>query len=157
MLTVCLCLRPWLDRYTIIVASTVYSFLRILEDHHAPHLATLRQKEVSLVVTLLREKFQVSGVATSRESAYYGYVRVYQCFRFDFYFNIEHVLIVCVCVLQECLVIGRDLVRLLQNVARIPEIEAFWKDLLHNPSSLAPNFQGEWCGGWDTALYDYQQ
>jgi len=38
--------------------------------------------------------------------------------------------------------VGRDLVRLLQNVARIPEIEAFWRDLLHNPASLAPGFAG---------------
>ncbi|KAF2364795.1 Integrator complex subunit 3 [Trinorchestia longiramus] len=92
--------RSWLDRYSIIIASTVYSFLRILEDHQAPHFAALRQKEVALVIALLREKF------------------------------------------QDCLVIGRDLVRLLQNVAKIPEIEAFWRDLLHNPGSLAPNFLG---------------
>lgn len=38
----------------------------------------------------------------------------------------------------DCLVIGRDLIRLLQNVSRIPEFEALWKDLLHNPQSLSP-------------------
>lgn len=38
--------------------------------------------------------------------------------------------------------IGRDLVRLLQQVSRIPEFERFWKDLLTNPASLAPNFTG---------------
>ena len=38
--------------------------------------------------------------------------------------------------------IGRDLARVLQNIARIPEIEAVWKDLLHNPKALAPNFGG---------------
>ncbi|XP_018019760.1 integrator complex subunit 3 [Hyalella azteca] len=92
--------RTWLERYSVIIASTVYSFLRILEDHQAPNFAALRQKEVSLVITLLREKF------------------------------------------QDCLVIGRDLVRLLQNVAKIPEIEALWRDLLHNPGCLAPNFPG---------------
>ena len=42
----------------------------------------------------------------------------------------------------DCFVIGRDLVRLLQNVSRIPEIELFWKDILQNPTSLAPNFTG---------------
>lgn len=39
----------------------------------------------------------------------------------------------------DCLVIGRDLIRLLQNVSRIPEFELLWKDLLHNPQSLSPN------------------
>ncbi|XP_050547066.1 integrator complex subunit 3-like [Daktulosphaira vitifoliae] len=37
----------------------------------------------------------------------------------------------------DCLVIGRDLVRLLQNVSKIPEFEALWKDLLYNPHSLS--------------------
>lgn len=44
---------------------------------------------------------------------------------------------------MECLIIGRDLVRLLQNVARIPEIELVWKDLLHNPQVLSPQFTGK--------------
>ncbi|KAE8282598.1 Integrator complex subunit 3 [Larimichthys crocea] len=43
---------------------------------------------------------------------------------------------------MECLLIGRDLVRLLQNVARIPEMELVWKDLLHNPQVLSPQFTG---------------
>lgn len=42
----------------------------------------------------------------------------------------------------ECLMIGRDLVRLLQNVARIPEMELLWRDLLHNPQVLSPQFTG---------------
>ncbi|XP_050442209.1 integrator complex subunit 3 isoform X1 [Adelges cooleyi] len=37
----------------------------------------------------------------------------------------------------DCLVIGRDLIRLLQNVSKIPEFEALWKDLLYNPYSLS--------------------
>lgn len=44
---------------------------------------------------------------------------------------------------MECLIIGRDLVRLLQNVARIPEMELVWKDLLHNPQVLSPQFTGK--------------
>lgn len=44
---------------------------------------------------------------------------------------------------MECLIIGRDLVRLLQNVARIPEMELIWKDLLHNPQVLSPQFTGD--------------
>lgn len=43
---------------------------------------------------------------------------------------------------MECLIIGRDLVRLLQNVARIPEMELIWKDLLHSPQVLSPQFTG---------------
>ncbi|NXH00863.1 INT3 protein, partial [Loxia leucoptera] len=52
----------------------------------------------------------------------------------------------CVCLLRErfmdCFMIGRDLVRLLQNVARIPEFEQLWKDILHNPQVLSPQFTG---------------
>ncbi|KAG7256457.1 hypothetical protein CRUP_017232, partial [Coryphaenoides rupestris] len=52
----------------------------------------------------------------------------------------------CISMLRErfmdCAVIGRDLVRLLQNVARIPEMELLWKDLLHNPVALSPQFTG---------------
>lgn len=44
---------------------------------------------------------------------------------------------------MECLIMGRDLVRLLQNVARIPEMELIWKDLLHNPQVLSPQFTGD--------------
>lgn len=43
---------------------------------------------------------------------------------------------------MECLMVGRDLVRLLQNVARIPEMELLWRDLLHNPTVLSPQFTG---------------
>ncbi|KAM9294593.1 LOW QUALITY PROTEIN: integrator complex subunit 3 [Gastrophryne carolinensis] len=43
---------------------------------------------------------------------------------------------------MDCLMIGRDLVRLLQNVARIPEFDSLWKDMLHNPSALSPQFTG---------------
>ncbi|KAG8247548.1 Integrator complex subunit 3 [Homalodisca vitripennis] len=43
---------------------------------------------------------------------------------------------------SDCMVIGRDLVRLLQNVARIPEIELLWRDILNNPKSLCPSFTG---------------
>uniref|UniRef100_A0ACB8G6M6 Uncharacterized protein n=1 Tax=Sphaerodactylus townsendi TaxID=933632 RepID=A0ACB8G6M6_9SAUR len=41
---------------------------------------------------------------------------------------------------MDCAVIGRDLVRLLQNVARIPEFEQLWKDIIHNPQALSPQF-----------------
>lgn len=52
----------------------------------------------------------------------------------------------CVSLLREkwtdCAVIGRDLIRLLQYVARIPEVETLWKDILSNPTSISPHFTG---------------
>lgn len=38
--------------------------------------------------------------------------------------------------------LGRDFVRLLQNVARIPEFQQLWKDILMNPKVLGPTFTG---------------
>ncbi|KAG9142069.1 hypothetical protein Leryth_026871 [Lithospermum erythrorhizon] len=35
-----------------------------------------------------------------------------------------------------CLKIGRDLVRLLQDLVHIPEFRAIWKDLVLNPSEF---------------------
>lgn len=92
--------RAWLDKYPFLIASIVYTYLRLIEDHSAPHLLLLRQKEVTLTVNLLREK------------------------------------------MNDCLVIGRDLIRLLQNVARIPEFDLLWKDLLLNPKVICNNFTG---------------
>lgn len=83
------------------LSSSVYTFLRLIEDHGSPALMPLRQREVNFVVSLLRERF------------------------------------------TDCMSIGRDLIRVLQAVARIPEIEQLWKDILVNPRSLAPNFTGE--------------
>ncbi|CAG4944150.1 unnamed protein product [Parnassius apollo] len=40
----------------------------------------------------------------------------------------------------DVLTLGRDLVRLLQNVARIPEFNQLWQEILVNPRSLCPNF-----------------
>ncbi|KAF0295626.1 Integrator complex subunit 3 [Amphibalanus amphitrite] len=92
--------RAWLEKHSFLVASAVYSYLRIMEDHFAPQFQALRQKETTFVVQLLRERF------------------------------------------ADCMIIGRDLVRLLQHVARIPEVEAVWRDLLHNPTVLLPQFGG---------------
>ncbi|XP_004714684.1 integrator complex subunit 3 isoform X1 [Echinops telfairi] len=93
--------REWVLKSSILIAMTVYTYLRLIVDHHgtAP-LQALRQKEVDFCVSLLRERF------------------------------------------MECLMIGRDLVRLLQNVARIPEFELLWKDIIHNPQALSPQFTG---------------
>ena len=92
--------RQWLDKFPYLVASVVYTYLRLIEDHFHPSFEKLRDREVKFVVSLLRERF------------------------------------------TEVITIGRDLARVLQNIARIPEIEAVWKDLLHNPKALAPSFGG---------------
>lgn len=43
---------------------------------------------------------------------------------------------------QDIIPLGRDFVRLLQNVARIPEFQQLWKDILTNPKCLYPSFTG---------------
>lgn len=48
--------RPWLDKFPFLIASIVYTYLRLIEDHTAPHLGPLRQKEVSFMVSLIRER-----------------------------------------------------------------------------------------------------
>ena len=40
----------------------------------------------------------------------------------------------------ECMVIGRDLVRYLQGVARVPAVATLWNDLWSKPSSFSPSF-----------------
>ncbi|XP_033123892.1 integrator complex subunit 3-like [Anneissia japonica] len=42
---------------------------------------------------------------------------------------------------SDCCRIGRDLLRLLQNVARIPEFEKLWTEILHSPQTLSSNPQ----------------
>lgn len=92
--------RGWLDKNPVLVATIVYTYLRLIVDHFSPQLRDLRQKEVDFVISLLRERF------------------------------------------QDCMMIGRDLVRLLQNVARIPEFDALWREIHANPAALCPTFTG---------------
>ncbi|XP_025077829.1 integrator complex subunit 3-like [Pomacea canaliculata] len=92
--------RPWLDKVPQLLATVVYTYLRIIVDHGSSAFLMLRQREVELCVSLLREKW------------------------------------------AECMQIGRDLLRLLQNVARIPEFEKLWRDIFLNPTALCPNFAG---------------
>ncbi|KAF6738193.1 Integrator complex subunit 3 [Oryzias melastigma] len=92
--------KEWVLKSGMLIAMSVYTYLRLIVDHGTPNLLPLRQKEVDFCISMLREKF------------------------------------------MECLIIGRDLVRLLQNVARIQEMELLWRDLLHNPQVLSPQFTG---------------
>ena len=38
--------------------------------------------------------------------------------------------------------IGRDFIRLLQGVSKIPEFTEIWRDILYNPQNLSPTFSG---------------
>lgn len=94
--------RPWLEKNSFLIGAVVYSFVRLIEDHHSIGLANLRNKEVKFIIPLIRDRF------------------------------------------NEVVQLGRDFVRLLQNVARIPEFDQLWKDILTNPKSLSPQFTGIW-------------
>lgn len=114
----------------MLIAMSVYTYLRLIVDHGAPTLLPLRQKEVDFCISMLREKVMeegrnVGGRGGGRATCFHPAhgTRLLQ--------------------FMECLIIGRDLVRLLQNVARIPEMELVWRDLLHSPQVLSPQFTGE--------------
>ena len=92
--------RPWLEKFSFLVASVVYTYTRLIEDHFQPQLEKLRDKEVRFVVSLVRDRF------------------------------------------SDVMGIGRDFVRVLQNVARVPEIEAVWRDLAVNPRTLCSTLTG---------------
>ncbi len=92
--------RNWLEKFPQLLSVVLYSYLRLIVDHTAGAYKTLRQKEVTFCVSILREHF------------------------------------------VDCMPIGRDLVRLLQNISKIPEIKSLWKDMLHKPQSLNSQFTG---------------
>ncbi|KAJ2650250.1 Integrator complex subunit 3 [Coemansia sp. RSA 1250] len=43
---------------------------------------------------------------------------------------------------SECSMVGRDLVRMLQDIARIPVVTDLWTDILKQPQSISPRFTG---------------
>ncbi|KAI8802044.1 protein-domain-containing protein [Cladochytrium replicatum] len=43
---------------------------------------------------------------------------------------------------SDCMDIGRDFVRILQEIANIPEITSIWRDLMASPKRLSPRLQG---------------
>lgn len=83
---------------TELIPYAVYTYTRIISDHSAPRLASLKEKEVRFCVEVIREKF------------------------------------------IECRVIGRDFVRLLQDLTKIPLFSDLWKDILQRPQSLSSHF-----------------
>lgn len=42
--------KSWLEKFPVLIASVVYTYLRLIEDHGAPALAALRQKEVTFMI-----------------------------------------------------------------------------------------------------------
>ncbi|CAG9800537.1 unnamed protein product [Chironomus riparius] len=92
--------RPRFDKFPNSVGLVTYSYVRLIEDHGALHLQTLRNKEVKFIISLIRERF------------------------------------------QDIIPLGRDFIRLLQNVARIPEFNKLWNEILTNPKNLSPSFTG---------------
>lgn len=52
-----LCLsREWVLKSGMLIAMSVYTYLRLIVDHGAPNLLPLRQKEVDFCISMLREK-----------------------------------------------------------------------------------------------------
>lgn len=48
--------RAWVEKFSVLVATIVYTYLRLIVDHIGQKYAALRQREVDFVVSLLREK-----------------------------------------------------------------------------------------------------
>lgn len=54
--------REWVLKSSILIAMAVYTYLRLIVDHHGtPQLLALRQKEVDFCITLLRERVRNVG------------------------------------------------------------------------------------------------
>lgn len=45
----------------MLIAMSVYTYLRLIVDHGAPNLLPLRQKEVDFCISMLREKVRMAG------------------------------------------------------------------------------------------------
>lgn len=49
--------REWVLKSSHLIAMAVYTYLRLIVDHHGtPQLQALRQKEVDFCISLLRER-----------------------------------------------------------------------------------------------------
>lgn len=48
--------REWVLKSGMLIAMSVYTYLRLIVDHGAPNLLSLRQKEVDFCTNMLREK-----------------------------------------------------------------------------------------------------
>ena len=48
--------RIWLEKFPHLMATAVYTYLRVIVDHGNKQLSALRQREVDFCVSTLREK-----------------------------------------------------------------------------------------------------
>lgn len=55
------CRREWVLKSGMLIAMSVYTYLRLIVDHGAPNLLPLRQKEVDFCISMLREKVRMGG------------------------------------------------------------------------------------------------
>lgn len=55
--------REWVLKSSILIAMAVYTYLRLIVDHHGTaQLQALRQKEVDFCMSLLRERVRMKTV-----------------------------------------------------------------------------------------------
>lgn len=66
-------IREWVLKSGMLIAMSVYTYLRLIVDHGAPNLLPLRQKEVDFCISMLREK--VRGESGRVERSIQGGVR----------------------------------------------------------------------------------
>jgi len=56
--------REWVLKSGMLVAMSVYTYLRLIVDHGTPNLLSLRQREVDFCIGLLRERVS-TGMASN--------------------------------------------------------------------------------------------
>ncbi|ORZ24452.1 protein-domain-containing protein [Absidia repens] len=54
--------RSWLDSYPNVLTFAVYTYLRLIPEHRHIQLATLQQREIRFVVSMLRQKWNLCAV-----------------------------------------------------------------------------------------------
>uniref|UniRef100_A0A0R3WIK2 Integrator complex subunit 3 n=1 Tax=Hydatigena taeniaeformis TaxID=6205 RepID=A0A0R3WIK2_HYDTA len=98
------------DRNPFLLSLTVYSFLRIIPDHHSDTNSFLKTPEGTALISKLSVLYQ-------RESTV-----VVELMRKNF---------------DKCVSAGRDLIRLLSYVSRIEPFQKLWSDMFADISSLS--------------------
>lgn len=63
--------REWVLKSSILIAMAVYTYLRLIVDHHGTaQLQALRQKEVDFCVSLLRERVRTTQYGDGTRTEY---------------------------------------------------------------------------------------
>jgi len=139
--------KAWFFGKNNLVPASFYVFVSQIPDHH--QFGALRAKEVDFCIQIAREKvclflfllrsnthnrfFKTESPLCERSFTWISFL--FNTFllpgSFVFKFNLIRI-------------IGRDLIRVLQNVYRIPEFTALWRDLIYNPTSFSPDLKSIW-------------